>query len=75
MGSIPMPLFQYIIGKFVEPDAPVPENMYEEYIPAGTVAKVWIEADTLNDIIDCAYLICFEAIEKTGYKIDHEHFY
>jgi AraC-type DNA-binding domain-containing proteins len=67
--------FQYIIGKFVELDAPVPKNMYVENMPAGTVAKIWIEADTLNDIIDCAYLICSEAIEKTGYKIDHKHFY
>lgn len=67
--------FQYIIGKFVELDAPVPEKMYAENIPAGTVAKIWIEADNLNDIIDCAYLICSEAIEKTGYKIDHENFY
>ncbi|NEW08592.1 helix-turn-helix domain-containing protein [Paenibacillus sp. SYP-B3998] len=67
--------FQYIIGKFVELDAPVPENMYDEHVPAGTVAKVWIEADHLNDIIDSAYLICSEAIEKTGYKIDIENFY
>ncbi len=67
--------FQYIIGKFVEPDAPVPEKMYSENISAGTIAKIWIEADNINDIIDCAYLICSEAIEKTGYKIDHEHFY
>ncbi len=67
--------FQYIIGKFVDPDAPVPENMYAEHIPGGTVAKIWIEADKLDDIIDCAYLICSEAIEKTGYKIDIENFY
>lgn len=67
--------FQYIIGKFVEPDAPVPEKMYSENISAGTIAKIWIEADNLNDIIDCAYLLCSEAVEKTGYKIDHEHFY
>ncbi|GIO41596.1 MULTISPECIES: helix-turn-helix domain-containing protein [Paenibacillus] len=67
--------FQYIIGKFVQPDAPIPENMYFQNISAGTVANVWIEADNLNDIIDSAYLICSEAIEKTGYKIDHENFY
>ncbi|OKP89208.1 hypothetical protein A3842_01985 [Paenibacillus sp. P3E] len=67
--------FQYIIGKYVELDAPVPENMYAADIPAGTVAKIWIEADYLNDIIDSAYLICSEAIEKTGYKIDFGNFY
>lgn len=67
--------FQYIIGKFVQPDAPIPENMYFQNISAGTVANIWIEADNLNDIIDSAYLICSEAIEKTGYKIDHENFY
>jgi AraC family transcriptional regulator len=67
--------FQYIIGKFVEPDAPVPEALDAEHIPAGTVAKVWIEADNLNDIIDGAYLICSEAIEKTGYIIDRNNFY
>ena len=67
--------FQYIIGKFVEPDAPVPEKMYSENISAGTIAKIWIEGDHLIDIIDCAYLLCSEAVEKTGYKIDHEHFY
>lgn len=67
--------FQYIIGKFVELDAPIPKDMYVEHIPAGTVAKIWIEADSLNDIIDSAYLICSEAIEKTGYKIDLKNFY
>ncbi|MCT1400977.1 AraC family transcriptional regulator [Paenibacillus sp. p3-SID867] len=67
--------FQYIIGKLVQPDAPIPENMYFQNISAGTVAKVWIEADNLNDIIDSAYLLCSEAIEKTGYRIDHENFY
>ncbi|WP_193726794.1 AraC family transcriptional regulator [Paenibacillus guangzhouensis] len=67
--------FQYIIGKFVERDAPVPEKMYTENISAGTVAKIWIEADNLNDIIDSAYFICSEAIEKTGYKIDYDNFY
>lgn len=67
--------FQYIIGKFVELNAPVPETMYAENIPEGTVAKIWIEGDNLNDIIDCAYLICSEAIEKTGYKIDSNNFY
>jgi AraC family transcriptional regulator len=67
--------FQYVIGKFAEPDAPVPEGMYAENVPAGTVAKIWIEADTLNDIIDSAYLLCSDAIAKTGYKIDHARFY
>ncbi len=67
--------FQYIIGKFVEPGAPVPDDMDAESIPAGTVAKVWVEGDTLNDIIESAYLICSEAIEKTGCSIDFEHFY
>ncbi|WP_340006830.1 helix-turn-helix domain-containing protein [Paenibacillus sp. FSL K6-0276] len=67
--------FQYIIDKFVELDAPVPEKMYSENISAGTVAKIWIEANNLNDIIDSAYLICSEAVEKTGYKIDFENFY
>lgn len=67
--------FQYVIGKFVEREAPVPDGMYDEPVPAGTVAKMWIEGDTLNDIIDCAYLLATEAIAKTGYKIDHEQFY
>lgn len=67
--------FQYIIGKFVELDAPVPENMYAENVSPGTVAKVWIEAENLNDIIDSAYSICTEAIEQTGYKVNHEDFY
>ncbi len=67
--------FQYVVGKFVNCDAPDVEGMYSEYIPAGTVAKIWIEADTLVDIIDCAYLLCSEAIEKTGYKIDYSNFY
>lgn len=67
--------FQYIIGKLVELDAPVPDKMYSENISAGTVAKIWIEADNLNDIIESAFLICSEAIEKTGYKIDFENFY
>lgn len=67
--------FQYVVGKFVQPDAPIPEGLYAEDVPTGTVAKIWIEADTLPEIIESAYLLCTEAIEKTGYRMDHEHFY
>lgn len=67
--------FQYIIGKFLKKGAPVPEELHTEMIPAGTVAKIWIEADTLDQIIESAYLLCTEAVEKTGYEIDHPRFY
>jgi len=67
--------FQYIIGKFLKREAPVPKELYTETVPAGTVAKIWIEADTLDQIIECAYLLCTEAVEKTGYEIDDAHFY
>ncbi|WP_127533333.1 AraC family transcriptional regulator [Paenibacillus kobensis] len=67
--------FQYVIGKLVELDAPVPDHMHAEHLPSGKVAKIWIESDNLNDIIESAYFICCEAVEKTGYKIDFDNFY
>ena len=67
--------FQYIIGKCLQPDAPVPDGLHAEDIPAGTVAKIQIEADTLEEIIGNAFLLCSEAVEKTGWRIDHAHFY
>lgn len=67
--------FQYIVGRFVDPDAPVPDTLYAKDIPSGMVAKIWIEADNLNDIISCAYFLCTEAIEKTGYQVDYDSFY
>ncbi len=67
--------FQYIIGKFVKTAASLPDGLYSENIPAGTVARIWIESDTLDNIIACAYMLCKEAIEKTGYEIDFRHFY
>lgn len=66
--------FNYIIGKYVSPDAPVPVGLSSCMIPEGIVAKAWIKGE-FNDILNHSYFLITEAIEKNGYVVDYNNFY
>ncbi|WP_310602013.1 helix-turn-helix domain-containing protein [Anaerosporobacter sp.] len=67
--------FNAIIGDFVRADAEIPDGLYKKYIPKGLTAQVQIEGSNIAEILDTAYLLITEAIEKTGKEIDHDNFY
>ncbi len=67
--------FKVIIGDFVQLNTNIPEGLAEKTIPKGLVAHVQIEGNNIADILDSAYLLITEAIEKTGKTIDFENFY
>ena len=67
--------FSIIIGDFVQINAEIPEGLYVKRIPKGLVAYVQIEGNNIADILDSAYLLITEAIEKTGKEIDYQNFY
>lgn len=67
--------FKVIIGDFVQVNANIPEGLAVKTIPKGLVAHVQIEGNNIADILDSAYLLITEAIEKTGKTIDFENFY
>lgn len=67
--------FEFIIGDFINTDTQIPEGLTAKHVPAGLAAHIQIEGSNVAEIIDSAYLLITEAIEKTGKQIDHEHFY
>lgn len=67
--------FKVIIGDFVQVNANLPEGLAVKTIPKGLVAHVQIEGNNIADILDSAYLLITEAIEKTGKTINFENFY
>jgi predicted transcriptional regulator YdeE len=67
--------FNIIIGDFVQTNSKIPEGLFAKHIPKGLIAHVQIEGDNIADILDSAYLLITEAIEKSGGVIDYENFY
>ncbi len=67
--------FQIIIGDFVKTGTQIPDGLFSKQIPKGLTAQVQIEGGNIADILDSAYLLITEAIEKTGKEIDYDNFY
>lgn len=67
--------FEFIIGDFVQVGTEIPDGLFEKYVPGGLTAHIQIEGSNVAEILDSAYLLITEAIEKTGQKIDHNNFY
>lgn len=67
--------FSVIIGDYVKVGTKIPEGLFAKAVPAGCVAHIQIEGNNLEEIIPVAYFLATEAIEKTGRKIDFEHFF
>ena len=67
--------FEFIIGDFMKAGTAVPEGLLAKPVPAGWTAQIQIEGGSVAEILESAYLLITEAIEKTGRLIDLEHFY
>lgn len=67
--------FELVIGDFVHVGTEIPEGLYSKHIPSGLTAHIQIEGNQVPDIVESAYLLITEAVEKTGKQIDHENFY
>lgn len=67
--------FQIIIGDFVRTGVQIPDGLFTKLIPKGLTAQVQIEGSNIAEILDSAYLLITEAIEKTGKEIDFDNFY
>lgn len=67
--------FNIIIGDFVKVGSKIPEGLSAKLVPKGNVAYIQIEGNNIAEILDSAYLLITEAIEKTGKEIDFENFY
>ncbi len=67
--------FSFIIGDFVKVGTEIPEGFYAKHSPKGLTAQVQIEGNNIADILNSAYLLITEAIEKTDKKIDYDNFY
>lgn len=67
--------FSIIIGDLLQLGSDIPDGLYVKHIPKGLVAYVQIEGNNIGDILDSAYLLITEAIEKTDKEIDYQNFY
>lgn len=67
-------IFDYIIGKYVSLDTPVPESLISMEIPEGMISKSRIQGE-FNDILNNAYFLITEGIKKNGYAVDYSNFY
>ena len=67
--------FDFIIGDFVKTDTEIPDGLYSRYVPKGLTAHIQIEGNGIPDILNSAYLLITEAVEKTGREIDFDNFY
>lgn len=67
--------FDFIIGDFVQVGTQLPEGLFAKHVPAGLTAHIQIEGANVAEILDSAYLLITEAIEKTGRTIDQDNFY
>ena len=54
-----------MIGDFVRMQTEIPEGLFVKHIPKGRAAYVQIEGSNGAEILDSAYLLITEAIEKT----------
>jgi len=67
--------FTLIIGDFVKKGTKLPADVAVRKIPKGMTAHVQIEGKDVADILESAYYLIQEAVEKTGKKIDYDNFY
>lgn len=67
--------FTLILGDFVKVGTKIPEGISSKYIPKGITAQIQIEGNNVDDILDSAYFLITEAIEKTDREIDFDNFY
>ncbi|WP_195575141.1 AraC family transcriptional regulator [Paenibacillus sp. 1001270B_150601_E10] len=66
--------FKYVVGMFMNADAPVPEGCVGYDIPETLIAKAWIQGEEV-EIYNNAYFLITEALKQNGYEADWEQFY
>ncbi|WP_105618932.1 GyrI-like domain-containing protein [Vallitalea okinawensis] len=66
--------FTYLVGMFMNTDIPVPEGYSSYDIPAGTIAKAWIEGEEY-DIYPNTYRLTVDAVKQNGYDVDWSNYY
>ena len=66
--------FEFIIGDFVKVGSAIPDGMYAKQTHGGLTAHIQIEGSNVAQILESAFLLITEAIEKTGKRIDLDHF-
>jgi len=67
--------FNIIIGDFVKIGTEIPAGLFAKHIRGGLTVQVQIEGNNIADILNAAYLLITEAVEKTDRKIDYDNFY
>lgn len=67
--------FDIIIGNLTKTSTQIPDDLFAKHVAGGLTAHIQIEGNNIADILDCAYLLITEAIEKTGKQIDYDNFY
>lgn len=65
----------YLVGAYFNPKTPVPENMISKIIPQGMVAKAQIKGENIDNIINNAYILISDMVQKNGYRLDYDNFY
>lgn len=67
--------FELILGDFMKVNAPISDELHTKHISGGMVAHIQIEGNNIAEIIDSAFLLITEAIEKNEKEIDYDNFY
>jgi len=66
---------EYIVGKYFNPDTPIPDGLTGRIIPKGIIAKAQISGKNFDDILNNAYTLINDAAQKNGYRLDYSDFY
>ncbi len=61
--------FDYIVGMFLKPEAPVPEGYIYRDVPAMKIAVSWIEGVDLADIVMSAHGLTVSALKDGDYDL------
>ena len=53
----------------------VPNDLTSKIIPKSIIAKAQIKGKNFDDILNNAYILISETVQKNGYKLDYSDFY
>lgn len=67
-------IFTYVIGLFMEVNAPIPSGFVSYDVPSCTLAKVWVQGEEL-DIYPNGPTLSRMEITKKGYQVDDKNYF
>ncbi|MHC5218234.1 AraC family transcriptional regulator [Enterococcus sp. LJL128] len=67
-------MFTYVIGLFMQLDAPIPEGFSVYSVPSCTLAKIWVQGEDY-DVFSSGPELSRAEISKQGYEIDEENYF